>query len=309
MGPVYGHQVETWQPAQSVMTADWVMLPGTSSGTHYFTLEVWELSDYRFARIDCRTVDIEVRANAPGQPWEFVFGLGTRVVPNSPEPLIVYGAEEINFYPQDICGVSPCDTIMLVQMVTPRLVGRKANGDPDTSEVRWDRLGRPDLAARANCSGMNGTYAIDESQSPGQQDLWLNGYDPDDIGRPGRQTFSPGETPQRSWTSDFPGPSLPSARWVENNFPSAFVDSFILEYEIYAVCEHGVGQGELVGKAFWRWELDKSGIPHCIPWGEQGGLQARSLRFDQAIECAEPVLGQIPDENLLPTQSGGRPCP
>ena len=146
----------------------------------------------------------------------------------------------IEFDPTDVCDVTPCDKIVMIQ--TLRRTGEDTNGTIRTMTAQ--EIGLPNGAQKDNDTTSSG-YVVDYVQ--GEADPYYNGDDSAD----GIQQGIQNGMPQSSIISDTPN-------YPDANFPADIVKA-ILEFEVGTFCAQGQNKGEFSGSMTWKWEKTKGG--------------------------------------------------
>lgn len=186
-------------------------------------------------------IKVELRLNSPDsllQAKEIPF----KVVAAVKEPWIdtvTGGTINIKFDPTDVCDVTPCTKIALMQFM--KATGTKPDGT--TEPVNWKEWNHP----QADELEANKIGGITEDGMKGEKDPYYNGgVDADDVGSPGSQNG----TPKASVMSD-------TVNYPDGAFKPGF-NKLTIEFEVAAFCGAGDNRGEFLGILNWRWEREKT---------------------------------------------------
>jgi hypothetical protein len=146
---------------------------------------------------------------------------------------------KLQFNPTDVCDVTPCKKIVLIQAMSG--MGTKPDGTTEPVDWKqWHHLNGADLEA-------NKINNVTIDSTEGDQDPYYNGgSDPNDLGKPGKQNGSP--TP--STTSD-------TVSYTEDIGFKAGFSKLTINFEVAAFCAQGANAGQFLGILKWRWEREK----------------------------------------------------
>ena len=186
------------------------------------------------------TVRVELRLNFPDSllqakdtPFKVV-----STAPNPWTPLPTAGTSvNLTFNPANVCDVSPCTSIVFIQVKEP--VGVKADGS--TRALTHTEQGFPN-AAKLDADLIGGRsvdYIV------GENDPYYNGDDSADGGAKGVQ----GPSPSSATMSDHPKRS-------DSAYP-ADISAIRLNFEVAAFCRAGEDKGKYFGRLLWSWQRAK----------------------------------------------------
>jgi len=159
--------------------------------------------------------------------------------PNPWTPLPAAGAGiNLTFNPSNVCDVSPCTSIVYIQVKQP--IGVKADGT--TRALTHAEQGFPNAATLDGdlASGRSVDYIV------GEADPYYNGDDASDVG--GAKGVQ-GPTPASATMSDHP-------RRSDGTYPADIV-TIRLNFEVAAFCRSGEDKGKYFGRLLWNWERTK----------------------------------------------------
>lgn len=195
---------------------------------------------------------------------------------------------QVKFDPTDVCDVTPCKSVVLVQSINMK--GQIGTNPP--GELSFTAFRRGDLeASRVNGITMD-TFGWD-------RDPYYNG----EVDRSDRALGSDGlkscEFSVASIMKDTP--SVPDA-----GIPVG--GTVILEYEVNAFCARGDDRGSWLGSVSWTWSRAHGAAPVITPGAT--GRGGPSAGFSDALSAwsANP-RHRFSLPTPKPPTSGGKPCP
>jgi hypothetical protein len=209
--------------------ATFVVPANAQPGDHTVRVELRIDEDNRL--VQCRKITFRV-VTMERDP----FAGQINIVPAVPRPTIYIG-----FNPADVCDVTPCDAIQLIQVV--RIEGITQSGS---------RTLTPSEVGVRNSSTMDANVTGDghmvDNPGPRGTDPYYTGprrIAGDELGMPGEQ----GQLQLPASMHDSP--------WLEQFPPD--VTKIVLHFEVNIFCSAGTNRGEWIGKVRWRWERTQGG--------------------------------------------------
>lgn len=204
-----------------------VTVPSVPVGDHTVKVELRLTSDGTL--LQCRQTIFRV-VGQNKDPWD-----GNVTTPGG-------SSVSIEFDPTDVCDVTPCSKIALIQTVEN--IGEKADGTTINltySDYKTMAFGPP--ATRD--ADLVGATTIDY-QIPAPEPYYQTAG-PTMIGMFGIQNGSP----KSSTITD--GPNLTDGAYPDN------ITKVIWNFEVAAFCAGGTNMGEFLGTVTWKWERPKFG--------------------------------------------------
>jgi hypothetical protein len=202
-------------------------VPAVPAGDHEVKVELRLTSDGTL--LQCRQTKFKV-VTAVKDPWD-----GNVTTPGG-------NSVSIEFDPTDVCDVTPCSKIALIQTVEN--IGEKADGTTINltySDYKTTAFGPP---ATRNAD-LVGATTIDY-QLPAPEPYYQTAG-PTTIGMFGIQNGSP----KSSTMTD--GPNLSDGAYPDD------ITKVIWNFEVAAFCAGGTNKGEFLGTVTWKWERPKGG--------------------------------------------------
>ena len=193
----------------------------------------------------------------------------------------------IKFDPTNVCDVTPCKSIVLVQSIN--LKGQLGTNPP--AELSFTAFRRPDLQAnRVNGITMD-TYGRD-------RDPYYNGERDASDQRLGSDGLKSCEFSVASMMRDTP--SVPEA-----GIPVG--GTVIFEYEVNAFCARGDDRGAWLGQVTWTWSRAHGQAPIITPGAASRG--GPSGNFSSALGAwSSNPRHRFGLPTPKPPTSGGKPC-
>jgi hypothetical protein len=194
---------------------------------------------------------------------------------------------QIEFDPTDVCDITPCKSIVLVQSINMKAY---LNNDPP-AEISFAQFRRADLqASRVNGITMD-TFGRD-------RDPYYNGERDRSDRRLGSDGYKSCENSAISFMRDTPSVS---DAWIPVN------GTVIFEFEVNAFCARGDDRGDWLGQVTWTWSRAHGQAP-VITQGTPN-RNGPSSEFTAALTA----WNSNPRHRFgLPTPrpptSGGKPC-
>jgi hypothetical protein len=266
---IYSENVPTW-------TASWshvVSVQNASPGMHSMRFVQLELHNSSWIGTACAWVhNIEITTDAEPNPWMETVNADT---------IRVY------FNPAGVCGIAPCDSIHLIQVVHP--TGSDSSGV--SRNLSYAEQGFPDSTARDSLRTPAG-YRVDVPA----ESWWDVPYYSRGLSRRGHPGNSRPDT--TAFLAD-----RPTRR--DRNYPPGIV-AINLDLEVCAVCSKGIGIGAILGTTTWRWSRPRGGPPAFTAY--PGTRDAPSPEFNDALDL---WLSRHPGFVLpaaTPPTTGGSPC-
>jgi hypothetical protein len=252
-----------------------VVPAGAQPGEHFVRVELRIDEDNRL--VQCRKIPFKV-VSAERDPYDGQIN----IVPSVPRPTIYIG-----FNPHEVCDVTPCDAIQMIQVVRIEGITQTGSRTLTPSEVGVRNGGSMDP---------NVTPSGQMVDNPGPR-----GTDPYYTGpraNPADQLGTPGEQ------GDLPIPaSMTDSPWLEE-FP-ADVTKIVLHFEVNLFCSAGTNRGEWIGQVRWRWERSPGGNATITVLGQD--RSAPSQGFLDAVDRWNQNRNNRMPPPKKPTK-GGRPC-
>jgi hypothetical protein len=254
---------------------NFVVPAGASVGEHTVSVELRITGSNEL--LQCRKTCFTVTPPATFDPW-----LGNISV--------VGNGITVAFDPTNVCSVTPCDKLVMIQTVTN--IGVLADGSTrflSYADYNTTAFGDPALRDADVINGRTVDYV------PPELDPYYNGDDSQDNPTQGIQSCA---MQVESSIRDAPNCS-------DGCYPSDIV-TIIWDFEVGVFCAQGHNGGEWVGSMKWHWERPLGGTPVAsfvsasIDPPSSGFMAALALWDTNHGPFTLPIMGQ--------TTTGGEQC-
>lgn len=255
--------------------ASFVIPSGAQPGEHTVRVELRIDEDNRL--VQCRKVTIRV-VTMERDP----FANQITIIPSVPRPKIFIG-----FDPNDVCDVTPCSAIQLIQVARIEGIQQTGSRTLTPSEVGVRNGGSMD--PNVTPSG----HLVDNPGSRGTSPYYTGPRvaGQENLGTPGQQGSLP--TPA----------SMVDTPWIDQ-FPPG-ITRIVIHFEVNIFCSAGTNRGEWIGQVRWRWERSPGGTATITLEGADRSAPSQS--FTEALDRWNMNRNHRMPPPKKPT-SGGRPC-